>query len=237
LQGAGAENFDAVEPLVPSSTGDKLQTLAGFLVAGCDYNDYGALTVYTTPQGIDGPALVDSEINSNTNISTKISLLDAHGSGVSLGSVLMLPINGSLLYVRPLYVSSSQNPFPQLQDVIVVFGSQVGMEPTLAGALSAVFSAPVVGVGVDQNGTAVASIPALVSQLVQEASLSEQDAQSALKAGNLGQYQVDENEVGQDLSSAENLLKASKGSASGSTAGVGASERSGQVLAHAGGHR
>jgi uncharacterized protein len=237
LQGAGAESFDVVEPLVPSSTGDKLQTLAGFLVAGCDSNDYGALTVYTTPQGIDGPALVDAEINSNTTISTEISLLDAHGSAVSLGSVLMLPIDGSLFYVRPLYVSSSQNPFPQLQDVIVVYGSQVGMEKQLSGALSDVFNAPVVGVGVNQNGTAVASIPALVSQLVQEASAMGQNAEVALKAGNLGQYQVDENQVEQDLSEATSLLKTSKSSASGSNAGVGASERSPHVFAHAGGHR
>jgi hypothetical protein len=236
LQGAGEENFDAVEPLVPSSTGDKLQTLAGFLVAGCDYNDYGALTVYTTPQGIDGPALVDSEINSNTNISTKISLLDARGSGVSLGTVLMLPIDGSLLYVRPLYVSSSQNPFPQLQEVIVVFGSQVGMQPTLGAAISEVFNATIAGVGVNQNGTAVASIPALVSQLVQEASTTEATAQDALKAGNLGQYQLDENEVALDLSEAANLLKSSKSSASGSSAGVGAYARPAQALARVGRH-
>ena len=70
-----------------------------------------------------GPLQFDNNINTNQTISSEISLLDQHGSTVTLGNVIVLPFNNnSFLYVRPLYVtaaSSNGSSFPQLQDVIV----------------------------------------------------------------------------------------------------------------------
>ncbi|HEV2362404.1 MAG TPA: UPF0182 family protein, partial [Acidimicrobiales bacterium] len=165
----GQPGFDAVEPLVPFSTTDRLQTLSGLLVAGCDYTDYGQLTVYTMPPDLDGPALVDSEINATPKISQQITYLDQRGSSVTLGDVIVLPIDGSLIYVRPLYLSSSTNKFPQLQDVIVVFGRAVGMEPTFSAALQDVLTTAQGLVGVGPNGLPSGSIPASVRGLITQA--------------------------------------------------------------------
>ncbi len=60
LNGPGTPQFDLVEPFVPFSSGDRLQTLTGFMTAGCDLSDYGQLTFYTSGTAdVNGPALVE----------------------------------------------------------------------------------------------------------------------------------------------------------------------------------
>ena len=140
LPGQAKLTFDAVEPLVPFSSNDNLQTLRSIFVADSDASSYGKLDAYVAPgESVHGPALANADINANPTISKAITLLDSRGSTVSLGTVQILPIADSLIYVRPLYVSSSQTPFPQLVDVVVVYGKHVAMEPTLSGALGAIF--------------------------------------------------------------------------------------------------
>ena len=135
--------FTAIEPLDPLSEGDRIQTLAALMTASCGYQNYGQLTTYETParSSAPGPAVVNSRIQSNTVVSQYVTLLGRAGSTVSLGTTLIIPIDDSLVYVRPLYVSSSQNPYPQLTRYIVVYGNQVSMGATLGTALSGVFGA------------------------------------------------------------------------------------------------
>ena len=146
LPGESTPTFSAVEPLVPYSSNDKVQTLAALLIANSSASNYGQLEAFQTPSGgtsIDGPGLVNADINSNPTVSKQISLLNQGGSTVLFGTVQILPIADSLIYVRPLYVSSSQTAFPQLQEVVVVYGGQVAMETTLGAALADVFGASV----------------------------------------------------------------------------------------------
>lgn len=51
----------------------------------------------------------------------------------------MLPINGSLLYVEPLFIQSEQSGMPQLQRVIVAYKDQLVMAETLEQALNLIF--------------------------------------------------------------------------------------------------
>jgi len=53
----------------------------------------------------------------------------------------MVPLDQSVLYIRPLYLTSTSNPLPQLKYVIAVFNQDVAIEPTLSQALSQVFGA------------------------------------------------------------------------------------------------
>ena len=78
-----------------------------------------------------GPLQADSEIEQASKVSTTISLLDQHGSEVVLGNILTVPLDSTVLYIRPLYVTSSTNPMPQLRYVIAVFNQDVSIEPTL----------------------------------------------------------------------------------------------------------
>ena len=166
LPGATAPGFTVIDPLDPLSEGDRIQTLAALMTAACDYQDYGQLTAYVTPtrNATAGPAVVNSKIQSNTKVSQYVTLVGRAGSTVSLGTTLIIPIDDSVVYVRPLYVSSSQNPYPQLTRYIVVYGNDVAMENTLGAALADVF-----GAATSNIGAGTAQIPAQVRALIASA--------------------------------------------------------------------
>jgi uncharacterized membrane protein (UPF0182 family) len=68
-----------------------------------------------------------------------LTLWDQAGSEVIRGNLLVVPINTSLMYFEPLYLQASQSPIPELTRVIVAYGDQVVMEPTLAEAIAKIF--------------------------------------------------------------------------------------------------
>ncbi|MCU1492505.1 MAG: hypothetical protein JWO62_269 [Acidimicrobiaceae bacterium] len=216
LPGEQGPTFNALEPLVPFSPSGKIQTLKALLVADSSAAGYGRLESFVTPTdvSINGPAYANSEINSNTTVSKQITLLGQGGSIVQLGAVQILPIADSLLYVRPLYVSSTQTQLPTLADVVVEYGQEVVMAPTLDQALAQVFgtsvggSSPTSGNGGGSGGgsTESAAIPTQVRKLIAAATSKYGAAKAALSNGDLGQYQADVQQAGQDLVAAKKLL-------------------------------
>ena len=145
LPGTTTQTFTISEAYVPKSNSDHIQNLAAFMVGTSDPSNYGELNVYVTPSGqnVIGPVMADSEIQQSTRVSSIITPLDQHGSNVLLGNTLMIPINQSMLYVRPLYVTSATSSLPQMKYVIAVFNSHVDIESSLSLALSNVLSADV----------------------------------------------------------------------------------------------
>ncbi len=211
LPGESSSSFDAIEPLVPYSVNDRLRTLRALLAVKSDWGKYGEMTAYVTPsnQTIDGPGLANATILADPVISQKITLLDQGGSTVSFGTVQVLPIADSLLYVRPLFVSSSQTSYPLLVDVVVVYGKQVGFEPTLAGALADVFGTSINNVNPSQGssgGSPTTSIPSEVRSLLAQAAQDYKQAQAALGRGDLGGYQNDVEAAGQLINQANSLF-------------------------------
>jgi hypothetical protein len=220
LQGGQPPTFSAVEPLVQYSADDHLKNLTSILVADSSYSGYGKFTSLNTPYQqtqIDGPGLANADINANPTVSNAITLLDRVGSTVTLGTIQILPIADSLLYVRPLYVSSSQTAYPLLQDVLVVYGSQVSMAPTLPGALEGIFGSQVgaaigtsgngaTGTGSTTSGSTV--VPSTVRQYIAGALSDYANARAALGKGDLGAYQSDLNDAGQLLKDASDVLAA-----------------------------
>ncbi len=220
LPGEQGETFNALEPLVPySQSTNKVQTLKALLVADSSYSSYGRLESFVTPASVSipGPSYANSEINSNTTVSKQITLLGQGGSVVSLGAVQILPIADSLLYVRPLYLSSSQVDLPTLADVVIQYGDQVAMAPTLDQALAKVFGAQAgsgSGSGTGSGGgsssgsgqSSSATIPAQVRKYVASATSAYAAAQAALAKGDLGTYQSDVEAAGRDLAAVQKLL-------------------------------
>ncbi len=132
--------FVIIRPYVPVSAEDTRRELAAFMVAVSDPEEYGRLVVYTTPDGdVDGPALVNSKIQSDPGIAQRITLLDQQGSRVEFGNMLLVPVDQSILYVRPLYVIAESTQVPELQQMIVVLDESVVMCPQLDDALDALF--------------------------------------------------------------------------------------------------
>jgi uncharacterized protein len=217
LPGQSRLSFDALEPLVPFSSNGNLQTLRALFVANSNRSGYGQLSAYVTPgQSIHGPGLANADISADPTISKAITLLDSKGSQVYLGTVQVLPIADSLIYVRPLYVSSTQTPFPQLEDVIVVYGKEIAMEPTLSAALSDVFGSAPSTLGPPTTRTG--QIPEEARADIAQASADFAAAQAALASGNLGAYQADVTNAGRLLSAANAIVNASTPGRSKATA-------------------
>jgi len=212
------EDFVILQPFVPRSRDDSVKNLSAFMVAKMDPENYGQLQAYVMPRArtVDGPALVNSRINQQPDVSSQITLLDTSGSKVRLGNLLVIPIEQSLLYIRPLYVEATGTPLPQLKKVIAVFGDRVVMKDSLREAISVLFpgSSPTT---LEQQGAGqIASPPpgqtspgtggaggtppvaASVADLLTQASARFQDADNALKAGDLAAYQKATND-GRDL--------------------------------------
>jgi len=192
VPGQSQQTFNLLDAFVPVSTQSQIQTLSGFMIAGSDPGHYGQLDMFVTPPNnpVDGPSIVAARIDANSTVSKAITLLNTGGSSALLANVLMIPVSEGLLYIQPLYVQSSRNAFPELQQVIAVYGNTVAMEPTLGGALSDVFgpvsTAPT---PVGNSGSLSPQVKSLLSQ----AQTAYQQSQADLKSGNLGAYQNDIN--------------------------------------------
>ena len=141
LPGQDDEEFVMLRTFVPVSERDERKELTSFMVARSDPENYGELLVYRLPTTqVDGPAIVAANIASEQDIAREISLLNQQGSTVLLGDLILTPIEDSLLYVRPLYVQASgQTAVPEMKNVIVAYGPEVVMRPTLELALTEIF--------------------------------------------------------------------------------------------------
>ena len=68
------------------------------------------------------------------SISPQITLWNQQGSEVIQGTLLVIPIEESLLYIRPLYLRAAGGRIPELKRVIVAYQNQIVMEETLDAA-------------------------------------------------------------------------------------------------------
>ena len=68
-----------------------------------------------------GPRQIIARINQDQVISPQITLWNQQGSEVIQGTLLVIPIEESLLYVRPLYLRGQGGRIPELKRVIVAY--------------------------------------------------------------------------------------------------------------------
>ncbi|MEM4547071.1 MAG: UPF0182 family protein, partial [Nitrososphaerota archaeon] len=130
----GKDRFMLLIPFTP--VGKK--NMVAWMAAHCDYDRYGDLFVYQFPPGklVDGPQQIEARINADAQISQYFSLWNQQGSRVIRGSLLILPIGSSLVYVEPVYLQAEQTPLPEIKRVIVSAGKRVVMGENLWEALS-----------------------------------------------------------------------------------------------------
>lgn len=133
------EDFLILRPFVPVSRGDTLNNLVSFVVAKSDPDDYGKLESYVMPTGqnVFGPSQASAAINKNKAISTQLTLLSQGGSTISPGSMQLIPIGNSILYVRPVYIQNTQGQkYPALSFVTVFYNGQAVFGSTINDALA-----------------------------------------------------------------------------------------------------
>ena len=137
-------SFIIMQPFTPRER----PNMVSFLVAKSDPDSYGEMIEYSLPAGtrLDGPGQVGDLINQNTDISAEFTLLGQGGSKVIQGSMLVLPIEQSIVYVQPIYIqaetsggsTATTQPFggaapeaaqgiPEFKRVVVSYGGDIQM--------------------------------------------------------------------------------------------------------------
>ncbi|MBW3580886.1 MAG: UPF0182 family protein [Actinobacteria bacterium] len=212
LPGDDELSFVMLRPFVPTSPDDSRKELTAFMVASSDPDDYGKLQTFTTGVVPEGPAIVAANMQQNEEVSRLQTLLGDRGSQVIYGNLVLVPIDQSLLYVRPFYVLANTTQIPQLRKVIVSFNGRVVVRDTLRQALEQLFAGapatleedraspdalpddaavPPVGSPPAGDPSAPGSAPGTddVAGLLAQAGAAFDEAQAALEAGDLGRYQ------------------------------------------------
>jgi uncharacterized membrane protein (UPF0182 family) len=137
----GEENAEFIQmvPLTPR----RKDNLAAWMVARSDGEHYGRLFVYRFPKQkvVFGPRQVVARINQDQVISPQITLWNQQGSQVIQGTLLVIPVEESLIYIRPLYLRSAGGRIPELKRVIVAYQNQIVMDTTLEAGLDRLFGA------------------------------------------------------------------------------------------------
>lgn len=194
LPGEEEESFLILRPFVPISSDDKLQQLTAFMIAKSDGDSYGKLETFIMPRGDlpAGPVIAAAAIGADSEVSPLQTLLSGEGSSAYFGNLVLIPVNQSLLYVRPFYVESDQSEIPELRKVIAYFNGDVAVADTLKQALTDLFGdAPDTLEEQPSTGDGGDTTPEeqTTDELLAAAVTAFDEAQEALADGDLGTYQ------------------------------------------------
>jgi uncharacterized membrane protein (UPF0182 family) len=137
LPGQSTAEFIQMLPFTPR----RRDNLASWMVARSDGDRYGQLLVFQFPKQklIFGPRQVVARINQDQVIAPQITLWNQQGSEVIQGTLMVIPIEESLIYVRPLYLRAQAGRIPEMTRVIVAYQNQIVMERTLEAGLARLF--------------------------------------------------------------------------------------------------
>ncbi|WP_303860480.1 UPF0182 family protein [Alkalibaculum bacchi] len=175
------EEFILMIPYTPKEK----DNLVGWMLAMNDKDEFGKLVVYKfTKQNLAyGPMQIEQRIDQDTNISPQLTLLGQQGSQIMRGNMFVIPIGNSILYVQPVYLSSSeaQRSLPEVKKVIVSYGNKIIMEDTLEKSLQKLF-------GTSQEKQEEPKELDHINGLIREANNLLKRAQEAQKSGNWTDY-------------------------------------------------
>src|SRR4029450_13664161 len=137
LPGEEAPEFIQMLPFTPA----RKDNLASWMVARSDGAHYGRMMVFQFPKQkvVFGPRQIVARISQDETIAPQITLWNQQGSEVLQGTLLVIPIEESLIYIRPLYLRSAGGRIPELKRVIVAHQNHIVMEETLDAALNRLF--------------------------------------------------------------------------------------------------
>ena len=209
------QEFVVMRTFVPFSQNDEVKEMQAFMVGVSELGNenYGRLVSYeidnqTGDVEAQAPSLVASQITSQENISERISLLNAkdEGSSVEFGDLIVVPVENSFVYVRPLYVIATGTEQPNLEWVIVSYADSVVMCHSVSDSVRALFGVTVRGTQVTDDPTCIGDVntatrpptasaaggaPVVVGDgpAADEALSLLRQAEQALVNGDLGLYQ------------------------------------------------
>lgn len=179
LPGETEEEFALILPFTPVNR----DNMIAWMAARSDGDNYGKLRLYEFPKQelVYGPFQIDARIDQNPEIAEQITLWSQRGSRVIRGDILVIPIDGSILYVQPLYLRAEKGELPELTRIIVAYDRQIVMTPTLAQSLAMVFN----------RGEPSLDIPGIANSPNRQSALEiYQKSQEAFQQGNWREYEL-----------------------------------------------
>jgi uncharacterized membrane protein (UPF0182 family) len=201
LPGESGAEFIQMLPYTPRQK----DNLAAWMVARSDGDNYGQLMVFQLPKQtvVYGPRQVAARINQDQVIAPQITLWNQQGSEVIQGTLLVIPIEESLLYIRPLYLRAAGGRIPELKRVVVAYQNSIVMEETLDAALARLFPAAgprraAVRAGAEARAMESAG-SAAIGDLASQAQAHYQRAMQAQRDGNWALYGEEIKRLGEAL--------------------------------------
>ncbi len=138
LNGSNELEFLLMRPFTPTQK----QNMVSWLAARNDDEHYGQLVLFKFPKQstIYGPMQVEARISNDSEISQNLNLWDQQGSSVIRSDLLVIPIQNSILYVEPIYLTTNnENSLPEVVRIVVSYKDRVVMARTLDEALTELF--------------------------------------------------------------------------------------------------
>jgi uncharacterized membrane protein (UPF0182 family) len=194
------------------------QNLASFVSVNSEAtsDDYGTMRILQLPSEtqLDGPSQIANRFSSDRGVTQALLQFRQSDARVLNGNLLTLPVGDGLLYVQPVYIrrTGGEGTYPVLQFVAASFGDDVGFGQTLDEALRVALGLQPGSAPPDQetggepggDGGETAQTP---SELLAEASDRYNEAQDALKEGDLATYQRRINEMNDLIKDAQQALE------------------------------
>ncbi len=128
--------------MIPYTLKNKDNNLVGWLAARNDGENYGKFVSYSFPIGKHayGTLQIENKIDNDPDISREITLWSQGGSSVMRGNMMVVPLNQSLIYVEPLYITSqNEASLPEVKRIIVAYEDNIVMETSLKNAFNKLF--------------------------------------------------------------------------------------------------
>jgi uncharacterized membrane protein (UPF0182 family) len=184
----------------------KKQNLAAYMSVGADAakpDTYGKFQILRLPDNtqVPGPGQIANQFQRDDKVAQQLLAFKRADVTAEYGNLLTLPVGSGLLYVQPLYTvrEGGAGNYPGLTFVLVSFGKEVGIGPTLSAALQDVVSrasgdgsTPIDSGGGTGTGTGTGgdtqNLPVAALRLLQQADQKFIEADTALKAGDLEGY-------------------------------------------------
>ena len=137
LPGSDHPEFVLMLPFTPKNR----QVSIGWIAAMCDGEQYGRLLAYMFPKEkrVLGPQQVETKIDQDRFLASRLTLWDQRGSRVIRGNVLAIPVEDSLLYVEPIYLQAETAAYPELRLVALMHDDTLSYAESFDKALQGLF--------------------------------------------------------------------------------------------------